>query len=549
MRYLILILFFLCQLISAKAQNNCNKFPLKQIYIITNPSFEALDTIPCPSSYVHTYLSALPGWIEPTKRLPVGFLNSCSNYSIPQNVITDYQIANPFLSYAALYPIVPQPIPDGNSLVGLNDMAIHGIGQDTLSYKSYIATCLQQPLLKDSLYILSFYIGFGKRAHNLSNQTSITITPNHDTIISVVSNDVFPPYSPSPETFALFGLPDCASIPSVIPSVRTCLSTVGWSQLGSSTVSSDTGTWIKTTIQFRPTENIGVIALGPSCDIKYQELTDTITYRGQPDGGNYSYFLDNLQLYQSTVAMPFVNITGGSVCNKAVTLSLQSTDASLSAASFQWYKNGGLLNRENKKSITVTLNNYGEGYYQCRAQSDSFCLLSDSFQVAWSVTPDPNILGKDSTACNGDTAFLNAYTDATATYKWQDGSTNSFLKAAQSGLYKVTISNSCGIVQSSKKINFEQCSADIYVPSAFTPNGDGLNDIFRAKYFQVPISFNMKIYNRFGQVVFSTTNPSQGWDGAINSFIQPNGTYVWFIDYINHNNVHALKKGTVTLIR
>jgi gliding motility-associated-like protein len=562
MKIFIPILFFLFQIVIVQAQNNCTKYPLKPINIIPNPSFETSDTIPCPSGYLNPRLSVLPNWFKPTYYMNVGFFNSCSNFSIPDSIIAKfidatYTYNNPNLnssgifaySYtSSLFPIVPQPVPDGNSVVGINDLALDGKSKYALSYKSYIATCLQQPLLKDSLYTLSFYVGFGKRKHY--NFLVGFYSGNGNTSTSAFYiNDISPPYSPSTEKLALFGFTDCSALPVKPVNASTCLSTIGWSELGSTVVSGDTGTWVKTSIQFKPSQNISVIALGPSCDTMQLQPTDTITWHGLPDGGNYSYFLDNLQLYQSTVAMPFIHIASGSVCTKAVNLLLQSTDASLATASFQWYKNGTALNGENKNNLSVTANNYGEGYYQCRAQSDSFCLLSDSFKVAWPTIPNANILGKDTVACIGDSIVLNAYTDAVSTYQWQDGSANATYTATKSGLYKVNITNSCGTAQSSRQITFQKCSDDIYVPTAFTPNGDGLNDVFRVKYFQAPISFNMKVYNRFGQVIFETRDPSKGWDGSLHDFNQPIGTYIWVIDYVSHNNVHNLKKGTVTLIR
>jgi gliding motility-associated-like protein len=89
------------------------------------------------------------------------------------------------------------------------------------------------------------------------------------------------------------------------------------------------------------------------------------------------------------------------------------------------------------------------------------------------------------------------------------------------------------------------------MPSAFTPNGDGKNDVF-----QIPPSYRFikvdefSVFNRFGQKVFSTQNVASGWDGRINSLPQSTGTYVWYIKYqdpILHKSV--AQKGTVVLIR
>jgi gliding motility-associated-like protein len=88
-----------------------------------------------------------------------------------------------------------------------------------------------------------------------------------------------------------------------------------------------------------------------------------------------------------------------------------------------------------------------------------------------------------------------------------------------------------------------------YLPNAFTPNGDGLNDIF------LPVPVGMKstdyfmIYNRYGEILFQTRAWMQGWDGTFKGKPAPQGTYVWVIRGHDENNQLMELKGTVTLIR
>ena len=90
---------------------------------------------------------------------------------------------------------------------------------------------------------------------------------------------------------------------------------------------------------------------------------------------------------------------------------------------------------------------------------------------------------------------------------------------------------------------------DIYVPTGFTPNGDGRNDRFVP--FPVGIkSLNyLRVYNRWGQLVFATTRLHDGWDGTIKGVAQPTGTFVWMIQAVTDQGKVITKKGTVTLIR
>ena len=90
---------------------------------------------------------------------------------------------------------------------------------------------------------------------------------------------------------------------------------------------------------------------------------------------------------------------------------------------------------------------------------------------------------------------------------------------------------------------------EIYVPTAFTPNNDGKND----KFTPYPVgikSYNyFRVFNRWGQLIFSTTRLHDGWDGKIAGKEQPTGAYVWMIEGVTKDNKLITKKGTVTLIR
>lgn len=90
----------------------------------------------------------------------------------------------------------------------------------------------------------------------------------------------------------------------------------------------------------------------------------------------------------------------------------------------------------------------------------------------------------------------------------------------------------------------------IAVPNAFTPNSDGRNDFLYPLNAYKADQLTFKVYNRFGQVVFETRDWTKKWDGTINGRQQPTGTYVWLLQYIDHDTGAAVvKKGTTVLIR
>jgi gliding motility-associated-like protein len=90
---------------------------------------------------------------------------------------------------------------------------------------------------------------------------------------------------------------------------------------------------------------------------------------------------------------------------------------------------------------------------------------------------------------------------------------------------------------------------EIYVPSAFTPDGDGLNDIMRPVVVGMKEFHYFKIFNRWGQMVFSSANPNAGWNGKISGIEQGTATFVWIAEAVDFNGNLVKRKGTVTLIR
>lgn len=89
---------------------------------------------------------------------------------------------------------------------------------------------------------------------------------------------------------------------------------------------------------------------------------------------------------------------------------------------------------------------------------------------------------------------------------------------------------------------------DFNVPNAFTPNGDGLNDVFNIQT-DLLISYNISIYNRWGELVFTSADITKGWDGNVGEKPQEIGTYLYFIESVTTLNTPIAKTGTITLLR
>lgn len=107
--------------------------------------------------------------------------------------------------------------------------------------------------------------------------------------------------------------------------------------------------------------------------------------------------------------------------------------------------------------------------------------------------------------------------------------------------------NICGSVSDTINLDFRHC--EIWLPTAFTPNGDGLNDILRAiGQFNFITKFSLSIYNRYGQRVYYSEDLHSGWDGNFNGTKQDLGTYYYVMEFTLENKKQLIK-GDVELIR
>ena len=91
---------------------------------------------------------------------------------------------------------------------------------------------------------------------------------------------------------------------------------------------------------------------------------------------------------------------------------------------------------------------------------------------------------------------------------------------------------------------------DIYIPNAFTPNGDGINDIFKIETLKVFSEFHLYIYNRWGEKLFESNNKDLGWDGTFKDKLVPFGIYTYLITgVINGTNEQIKRTGSITVLR
>lgn len=204
-------------------------------------------------------------------------------------------------------------------------------------------------------------------------------------------------------------------------------------------------------------------------------------------------------------------------------------------------------------SDTVTTNSFfsslDTGAYFIRIRDRNYCAVDTSVIVKTDKSDYIVNLGNDTSICASNSLLLDA-TTFSANYVWQDGSTKPVYKVIKPGIYTVSVNNLCRKGIGSIKVLYKDCDCVFFIPSAFTPNNDGRNDIFKPSnkcYFE---KFQLRIFNRWGNEVFKSLNQYAGWDGTTNNRKQPLGVYVWELEYFDVFQNNTIKQnGIVTLIK
>ncbi|HJT75305.1 MAG TPA: PKD domain-containing protein, partial [Chitinophaga sp.] len=187
------------------------------------------------------------------------------------------------------------------------------------------------------------------------------------------------------------------------------------------------------------------------------------------------------------------------------------------------------------------------------------CNITDDTTMTVNVFPPPTAdfsYTPITPAENTPTTFQNLSSADAVSFVWEfgdgQGSTavNPVYQYGKTGVYDVYLisSNAAGCRDTAMK----QVSAIVLplfdVPSAFSPNNDGVNDVFFVRGFGIQ-KFNIKIFNRWGQLMYESNDPKAGWNGTFKGNIQPMDAYAFVINVEFSDGTVASKNGSVTLLR
>ena len=409
------------------------------------------------------------------------------------------------------------PLPQGSGFVSIyNSAYLHPIPENKMM-KGYVSQCLEAPLTKGEDYTLSFYAGRFRSWDNLTGK-------------------IFP------FNVAVFGNADCNAVPfgeKYVEGNGCPANYANWILLGETKIYSS-GEWVQGKVHLNIPSTINVIAIGPDCSVlaPINDLTDSTTFLDY-----HLYYLDDLHLLP-TKNFPFeyIHVQAGRDCN-----GLPLLEAPVTAnATYQWYKDSiaikGATNVNYQVADTTTHN------YNVLITTNEKCITSEPLLVVKSQL-DKIRIPADTALCGNDTLQLAPALDGIQ--YTINGTPGRYVAIDQEGNYTITATdvNGCSKVFNTRVVKQNCADCNAYVPGAFTPNGDGLNDVFKAKLACFASYFHCRIFDRWGKQVFECNDIHQGWDGRYQGQKMASGSYVYIISYKTAFGINKSVKGVMVLMQ
>ena len=274
--------------------------------------------------------------------------------------------------------------------------------------------------------------------------------------------------------------------------------------------------------------------------------TNSQTLRVPTGKRSKTQFVSSSHVVDNVVLTPVeVHLKDTAVC-KGETAMLNVQNMAVDSLKYIWHDGSTTPQYKASKSEKISVQViYPDSGCVARADMD-FKVIEKDYQAA----------DKDSIACkNEKVTFIAGTGIANETIQWDNGSKDRVFIANTEGVYSAQIKNQCATWTEHFKLTLQQCGLEVFVPTAFSPNADGVNDVIRPfiKTDYVTLeSYDFKIFNRWGNLVFTSTNPSESWDGYLNSKLCESGMYVWTLKVqvvLNGKSKVEQLAGDVTMVR
>lgn len=481
---------------------------VEPVSLIPNPSFE--DQECCPSN--RSQMDCAAGWIQASTPT-TDYLHSCG-----------------WMGWEDLP--VPLPLPDGEGCMGFRDgRAGGGFGQEQPqpNWKEYAGACLTAPLRAGVYYRFEFFIGFTHRENS------------------------------PPTILAFFGATDCAALPFGEGRADFGCPTngPGWMQLGSVPIQG-VNQWKKEEISFTPPVDIYAIAIGPNCT-------------ENPADVSYYYFFDNLVLAEQK-EFEFQVSAVENPCSETFALRIPYRDT----LQYQWYKDGIALPGETAPELEVA----GQpGNYQVRLLGPGSCRVTKIYQYRIPVIKSE----ASASVCYGESYAFGSrtlresgvYYDTLRTAENCDSIVRLSLEVLEEirdtvsarifegehfkvgpnrysrpGSYTAVLPTRQGC---DSLVHLILDTYKLYIPNAFSPNGDGRNDtfgLFGGEGLQEVL--RLRVFDRWGGLVFESAGQGglqQAWDGTVGGRAAAPGNYAYQAIILFDDGKEREVAGSVALLR
>lgn len=202
------------------------------------------------------------------------------------------------------------------------------------------------------------------------------------------------------------------------------------------------------------------------------------------------------------------------------------------------------------KSPSITINTAGTYWVKVLLRAGRTC---DSIYRQVNVTeyPNPSVyLGQDKFMCQNQSFTLDAGAGTGYRYSWlPNNQTTRTITVNIPDIYSVTITNANGCTATDVIELKDSCPHYAFVPNAFSPNEDRLNDVFHKVFNFTPKDYIFRIYNRWGELLFETTDLAIGWNGKYNNELVQQDIYMYQIQYLDTDKKVYNLRGTFYVVR
>ncbi|NTS43913.1 gliding motility-associated C-terminal domain-containing protein [Flavisolibacter sp. BT320] len=203
----------------------------------------------------------------------------------------------------------------------------------------------------------------------------------------------------------------------------------------------------------------------------------------------------------------------------------------------------------NNSSTGRTLTVSDTGTYFVTVTDKNGCKGTDTASIKTFYPIPQGFLPGDTAICSYGKLELKALSSYQS-YQWSTGGVTSSIMVEKPGRYWLQVQDNNGCKgKDSIDVALKDCLKGAYIPAAFTPNGDSKNDVFRRLLFGKVKHYTFTIYNRWGQVVFQSSEMGKGWNGKVAGTLLETSVFVWTCTYQFEGGEVRREKGTVTVIK